>query len=259
MTNRLHSTLHQFAALSLAIFLLVSCGKGEKAESPAPPPADDAVQALMLTYETVIMPEQKSIRFQVASDGAFVRLGNETENWRLFDTKNETITFVDQTSGIATEVTFQDALAERTRMLAAAPVEGAPSASIVEGPGEPERGHPTHRVHIKVGTYSREIVLSTDRLLPDEFFAMKIATDPLDSRYASIMKDVMPVLVRQTGTLLSETNQLTFEEGEPITATTTLVSVTTIQLSRKAFSVPDNISVTKENATATETAPPADK
>jgi hypothetical protein len=248
--------LRRLAAFTLVTLFLASCGKTETPEAPAPAAPPDAVQALMLTYETVLGPD-RSVRFQVASDGTFVRLGNEAENWRLFDTKNRTITFVDQTAGTATEVTFDDALAERKRLLDEAPAEGTPTASVVEGPGEPERGHPTHRVQINVGSFSREIVLSTDLLLPGDFFAMKVVTDPLDPRYASILREVLPVLVRQNGTLLSETNRLEIENGEPVTATTKLVTVTTVQLSRKAFEVPDNITVTKKGATAPEAAPSA--
>lgn len=247
----------RLAVFLLTALLLVSCGKTETAEAPQPAVPADTVQTLMLTYETVIAPENRSVRVQVASDGTFVRLGNETDSWRLFDTKNRTIVMVDQTAGTATEISFDDALAQRNRMLAETSAEGIPTASIVEGPGEPERGHPTHRVHIKVGSFSREIVLSTDVLLPNEFYAMKVVTDPVDPRYAPILKDVLPVLVRQSGTLLSETNRLEFENGDPVTATTKLVSVTTVQLSRKAFALPDNIPVTKLGAGAPAEAAPA--
>lgn len=260
MTTFPHSTLRRLAAFSMIVLLLAACGGKEKtAEAPQPEMPSDAVQALMLVYETVIGPENRSVRFQVASDGTFVRLGNETENWRLFDTKARTITFVDQTAGTATEVTFDGALAERTALLATAPAEGTPTASIVEGPGEPERGKATHRIHITVGSFTREILLSKDPLLPGEFFAMKAVTEPLDPRYASIMKDVLPALVRQNGTLLSETNVLEIEGGGTVTATTKLVSVTTVQMSRKAFAVPDNIVVTKKVAEppASTTAPAA--
>jgi len=238
--------------LLLTGLLLLSCGQKETAEVPARPQTpSDSIQTLMLTYETQLGPET-SARFQVASDGTFVRLGNETEKWRLFDTKKRTITFVDQTAGTATEVTFDAALAELNRKLAEVPAEGTPAASVVEGPGEPERGHPTHRIRINVGSFSREITLSKDPLLPGEFFAMKVITDPLDPRYAPILKDVVPVLVRQNGTLLSETSHLEVEEGEPVTATTKLVSVTTVQLSRKAFELPDGITVTETTGAPAE-------
>jgi len=237
-TKSTHTFLARFAAASFTCLFLAACAKPEQAEAPQPAAPPDAVQALMLTYETVITPDNKSVRFQVASDGTYVRLGNESENWRLFDTKNRTITFVNQTAGSVSTVNYDQALAERTKQLAAAPTEGMPTATVTEGPGEPERGHPTHRVNIDVGKFSREIVLSTDVLLPGEFYAMKVVTDPLDVRYASIMKDVLPVLVRQNGTLLSETNRFEVEDGNTLTATTKLVSVTTVQLSRKLFEVP---------------------
>lgn len=241
--------------LAIATLILAACGGGdERAEAPAPPQQPpDSVQALMLTYETVLSPDGRTARFHVASDGTFVRLGNETESWRLFDTKNRTITFVDQAAGTATEVSFDDAVAERGRQLADAPTEGAPTASVVEGPGEPERGHATHRVHVKVGTFSREIILSKEVLLPGELFAMKVVTDPVDPRYASILRDITPVLLRQNGTLLSETNRLELPDGEPVTATTKLVSVSTVPLSREAFAVPDTIKVTKKSGAARPT------
>jgi hypothetical protein len=246
-----------FPTLLVALFVLAACGGAEKkTEAPAAPqPPPDSIQALMLTYETVLSPDGRTARFHVASDGTFVRLGNETETWRLFDTKSRTITHVDQTAGTATEVTFEEAIAERTRELAAAPTEGAPTASIVEGPGEPERGHETHRVHIKVGAFSREIVLSKEVLLPGEFFAMKVVTDPVDPRYAAILKDITPVLLRQNGTLLSEMNRLELPEGEPVTATTRLVSVSTVPLSRQAFTVPSTITATKKGGDAASEAP----
>lgn len=239
---------------ALLVLLLAGCGKGETPVTDTSiEPHPDAVQTLMLTYETVIMPDNRTVRFQVASDGNLVRLGNETETWRLFDTRNRTITFVDQTAGTATVVSFDDAVAEMNRKLAGVevPTEGAPTVSVVEGPGEPQKGHPTHRVFVEFGSFSRELLLSKDLLLPGEFFAMKVATDPHDARYASIMKDILPVLVRQNGTLLSETNRLDLPDGEPVSATTKLVSVTTIQLSKKAFALPDNITVTTKSSEAT--------
>jgi hypothetical protein len=253
MMKRPFNPIVLVTSLLLGGVLLSSCAQKETAETPAPPQTPpDAIQTLMLTYETELGPET-SARFQVASDGTFVRLGNETEKWRLFDTKNRTITFVDQTAGTATEVTFDEALGELNRKLAEIPAEGAPTATVVEGPGEPERGHPTHRIRVDVGSFSREITLSKDLLLPGEFFAMKVITDPLDPRYAPILKDVVPVLVRQNGTLLSETSRLEVEGGEPVTATTKLVSVTTVQLSRKAFELPDGITVTKKGDVSPET------
>lgn len=230
----------------LVLLLAPACKKTEEAETTAPPEARDSVEALMLTYETTISPDNQSVRFQVASDGTFVRLGNETEKWRLFDTKNRTIVFVDQTAGTATEVSYDDAITERTAMLGEVSPEGAPTATITEGPGEPDKGQPTHRVDIAVGNFTRQLILSENTLLPGEFFAMKLVTDPVDSRYASILKDVMPTLLRQNGTLLSETNTLKISDTESITATTKLLSVTMIQLSRKAFDVPDNVTLTKK-------------
>lgn len=242
-------------ALALSITILVAaCGGDEAPVATTPQPPRDSVEALMLTYETVIAPEGKSARFQVASDGTFVRLGNETERWRLFDTKNRTIVYVDQTEGVATEVSWDEALAERTELLGQLVPEGAPSATVVEGPGEPDKSQPTRRVMITVGNFTRELIVSENTLLPSEFFAMKLVTDPVDPRYASIMKDVMPTLLRQKGTLLSEVNTLKISDEESITVTTRLVSVTTIQLSRKALAVPENVTLTKKVNTPQEPA-----
>ena len=240
--------------VALISLTLVACGGTETTTPPDSAQAATAgVDTLMLTYETVISPDGKTVRFQVVSDGNFVRLGNETESWRLFDTKRRMITFVDQTAGTAREVSYDDALAERMAMLNETDTSGTPSPSVVDGPGAPEKGHPTRRIRIDVGNFSRELVLSDDELLPREFFAMKVVTDSIDPRYASIMKHVLPTLLRQTGTLLSETNELTLSEEESITAVTKLISVNTTPLAPEAFRLPDGISPTSAGEEETST------
>lgn len=231
------------------VILLASCRGSEvpatTTSSAAPP---DRVQMLMLTYETVFEPDTRTMRFQISSDGSRVRLGNEAEQWRLFDTTKGTITFVDEIAKTARTVTYDQALTERTALIAQSVSETTPDASVVDGPGEPDRGHPTRKVSISVGNFKRDLILSEQTLLPSQFFAMKIVTDPMDPKHAGIMRDVMPTLLRQTGTLISEINVLTFSEGETVSATTTLVSVNTIPLTGQTFELPEGIAFVDETA-----------
>ena len=239
------------------LILVAGCGgPDEAATTTAPADPSESATTLLLTYETVFEPDTKTMRFQIASDGSLVRLGNETEQWRLFNTTQKTITFVDEIAKTARTVSYDSALTERTAMIEGSVNETTPTASVVDGPGEPDRGHPTRKISISVGNFQRDLVLSEQTLLPGEFFAMKIVTDPMDPKHAGIMRDVMPTLLRQTGTLISESNVLTFSEGDPVTAITTLISVDTIPLVSETFALPEGIVPIEEEAEtpATETA-----
>lgn len=216
-----------------ALALAVACREPQ----PPPPPPPPTVAATVLVYETVVTPENRSFRWQVLSDGTHVRFGDEAENWRLFDTRAKTIAFVDETRRTWRSVTFDDALAARRRLLETPLPEGAPRATVTEEPLGIVDGRGATKVSVAAGGYRRALVISTDPMLPSSTLAMKLVTDPLESEYAGMLKDLLPVLLLKNGTTLSDRNEITWEGGA-MAVETRLVSVNANTLPKSLFEVP---------------------
>ncbi|MGK2856753.1 MAG: hypothetical protein ACSLFQ_06045 [Thermoanaerobaculia bacterium] len=216
-----------------ALALLASCREPASPSSPPPP----SVAATVLVYETVVIPEDRSFRWQVLTDGTHVRFGDEAENWRLFDTHAGTITFVDEARRSWRSVKFDDALAARKRLLETPLPEGAPRARVSEAPLGVIDGRDAVAITVEAGGYRRALVLSTGALLPAGSLAMKAVTDPLEPESAGMLRDLLPRLLAKEGTTLSDRNEVTYEGGAMVVETR-LVSVKANTLPKSLFEVP---------------------
>jgi hypothetical protein len=213
-----------FFALVLALAL--ACREQE----PPPPPPPPSVAATVLVYETVVGHENRSFRWQVLTDGERVRFGDDADRWRLFDSRAKTITFVDQIRRTTRNVSFDEALAARTKLLAAPLPEGAPRARVIDG-------RDALRVSVEAGGYRRTMHFSAAPILPASTSTMKWATDPIEAEYAGVIRDLMPAIVSKQGTLLSDRNEITYDGGA-MSIETRLVSVTRSRLPKSLFVVP---------------------
>ena len=80
------------AAATLLLLLLVTSCRNEK----PPPKAAPKIPGQVLIIRTVI-PGERSFLYYIGVSGGKVRLGSETDQWRLIDVRNRTVTFVDET------------------------------------------------------------------------------------------------------------------------------------------------------------------
>ncbi|MCM2316807.1 MAG: DUF4412 domain-containing protein [Thermoanaerobaculia bacterium] len=216
-----------------ALALLAAC----REPAPPPPPPPPTVAATVLVYETVVTPENRSLRWQVLTDGNRVRFGDEAESWRLFDARAKTVTFVDETRRTWRSMTFDEALSARRRLLETPLPEGAPRARVTEEPLGLVDGRGAVKVTVEAGGYRRALVLSTGTMLPAGSLAMKSATDPLEPEYAGMLRDLLPVLLAKDGTMLSDRNEVAYEGGA-MSVETRLVSVRANNLPKSLFEVP---------------------
>jgi hypothetical protein len=230
------------ALLVLLLALALAC----REPAPPKPPPPPAVAATVLVYETVVAHEHRSFRWQVVTDGVRVRFGDEAERWRLIDTKARTIAFVDQSRRTNRIVSYDLALAARETLLAAPLPQGAPLAKVSEEPAGLVDGRDALRVSVEAGGYKRTMLFSTAPILPATASAMKWATDPIDTEYAGVIRDLMPAIVSKQGTLLADRNEITYAGGV-MAVETHLVSVTTSRLPKSLFELPVGFSAAEPN------------
>lgn len=152
-----------------------------------------------LVMRTTILPEKKSFVHLVMISGEKVRLSEETDTWRLFDLKNETVTFVDSIAKTYRVVSAANLIRDRLKLVATPSGDSIPPAHFSRGEERTMLGFPARQYLIEAGPYRREIWMSDATPVGDRLFSMLIASEAMSERYASMMREPTRSLVDLKG------------------------------------------------------------
>lgn len=176
--------------------------------------AGPQVRATVVTIRTTIAPD-KSFNQTLVIAGDRARSTGEHETWRLFDTKADTVTFVDDVEKTFRTEPFASIVKTRGATLAAALPAHYPRAKLVR---TSERktflGANAQQVVIQSGAYRRELWLGEHPQIPRGLFAMMHASDTPSSPLAPMMRAVDEVLVRERGFPLSDRTEVPLGNGK---------------------------------------------
>lgn len=188
----------------------------EEAGRPQPPRRGPTVAATVLTVRESSHPPTRAFLHKIVVAGSKVRLGDEKDQWRLFDLETRTVTWIDDVSRTHRTLSLGELLRSRERQLR----ERIPAAGIrpatVRTSGETRviAGIRARPMMIELGGYRREVWLSETPLVEPLFLRMMIASEPISEPWAGVMRDAQRALINEQGFPVVDRSRLAWDGGE---------------------------------------------
>lgn len=142
---------------------------------------------MVVTIRTTIEPDKKTYTHSIVIANGVARSTSELDQWRLFDTKSKSVTFVDDIAKTTRTESFESLLKSHRAKLAESIPSHYPRARVTRD---------ATGLVIEVGNYRRELKLTEHRAIPGELFAMMIASDSASSPLAPMMRAADDALTR---------------------------------------------------------------
>lgn len=172
------------------------------------------MQATVIDIRTVTQPDNRTTDHSIVIAGDQARSTDELDRWRLFDLKNETVTFVDDLAKTRRTEPIASLLARRRRTLSLPVDEKVPRAEFsTTAETRPVLGIPASQSVITAGGYRRELWIGTHPQIPPRLFALMQISDPPSSPLAPMMKSADEALVNVRGFPLVDRSELPVGES----------------------------------------------
>lgn len=213
--------------LLLSIAICVAC-KPATPPKPAPKAVGPTVRATVVAIRTTQAPEGRTWTHTLVIVGDRVRDTSEQDVWRLFDTKANTVTFVDDIAKTFRTESLQTLIAQRRAVTKKALPPHYPRARLLR-PGTKRSilGSTAELIVIESGTYKRELWLAEPRTIPRGLFAMMHASTPPTQPLAPMMRDVDDALLETRAFPLADRAEV------PVSNSTLIVDRTVMSIATK--------------------------
>lgn len=177
------------------------------------PPRLSAIEpktrATIVTIRTTVQPANRSFVHSLVIANDRARSGDEVDAWRLFDLKNQNVTYVNDVTKTYRSVPFATIVAQRRAAMAQPLQEEIPSAQFaVTGAKRVVDGVETSQSVIRAGGYVRELWIGSHPQIPEGLFAMMTASAPVSSPIAPMMKQADAALIAVNGFPLIDRSEL---------------------------------------------------
>jgi hypothetical protein len=167
------------------------------------------VRATIVTIRTTVSPANRSFVHSLVIAGDRARSGDEVDSWRLFDLKNQTVTYVNDVTKTYRSVPFATIVKQRRDAMAQPLQEQIPAAQFaITGAKRVVDGIETSQSVIRAGGYVRELWIGAHPQIPAGLFAMMMASAPLSSPVAPMMKQADAALIEVRGFPLVDRSEL---------------------------------------------------
>lgn len=230
------------AAVLLVALAGLAAATCSRPAPPAPPPAavptPATIDATVITLRVVSQPGSETTRHELLVANGKVRSTDEIDRWRLFDTRDDTVTYVDDITRTFRRETRQDLLDRYARELAAAP--RMPAAAVVEHEEVTRTvdGYAARGLGIRLGAFERELWITGGLPIDPTFFSLYSDAEPLDPDGIRAMRAAITALDRVRG--FPVVDHVRFDSGErSIDVETTVESVGTRSISAARLRVPN--------------------
>jgi hypothetical protein len=203
--------------IPLAVFLmpLLACKPAPKQTAkPGAAAGGPQVSATVVAIRTAIGEKVTSHEVLIANGRA--RSTSEQDLWRLYDTKADTVTFVDDVEKTYRVEPLKSMLDKRRATMAAALPAHFPRAKLTRGTTKPLLGVNAQQHVIQAGAYRRELWLAEHRAIPDDLFTLMLASDAPSSPLAPMMRDVDAALLTAKGFPLADRSEVPPGKGASI-------------------------------------------
>jgi hypothetical protein len=169
--------------------------------------AGPQVLATVLTIETTLQPSKKKVVHSITIANNRARSGEELDEWRLFDLKANTVTYVNEIARTVRTENVVDLMKKHRAALDAALPSYVPRAQVTSS---------DETVVIKAGAYMRTMKFAQDPRIPAQLFAIMVASDPSFSPYAPMMKSVDEVLMNTRGFPMTDHAELALDDSKMV-------------------------------------------
>jgi hypothetical protein len=234
--NRLTiATLRVALLLSIAIF---SACKPAPPQPAAPKAAGPTVRATVVTIRTTMKPEARTQTRTIVIAGDKARDTGEHDVWRLFDTKANTVTFVDEIARTVRTESLKTIVAQRRAVTANGLPPHYPRVRLVRpGTKRPMQGVTAELLVIESGAYKRELWLGEHPAIPDGLFAMMYASDPPTLPLAPMMRTVDDALIATRGFPFADHAEVPVSK-DTLIVDRTVVGITTRDMPETLVAIP---------------------
>lgn len=187
---------------------------------------EPAVAATVITIQTTIQPENRTfVRSLVIGDGR-ARSGNEVDEWRLFEFKEDRVTYVDDIAHTFSRRPMQSLLDDFTGAMAQPVPAGIPRATIVRtGAHRTIQGVDAEEIQVHAGSYVRQLWIANHPLIPPKLFSMMLASTPSPSPQLPMMKSVNEALLAINGFPLADHAELGFDTNKKLVVDNNVVRI----------------------------------
>lgn len=186
--------------------MFVACNSDTpKTSTASTQAAGPSMKATVVTIRTTMQPEQRTSAQTIVIAGNRARDTSERDVWRLFDTKANTVTFVDDVAKTIRTQSLQSLLAQRREATHEPLPHYFPHAKLTRpGTKKALQGTNAEAVVITSGAYKRELWIGEHPAIPRGLFAMMVASDAPTPPLAPMMREVDEALVAMKGFPLAD-------------------------------------------------------
>ena len=220
-----------------------SSGRGTKASGPR-------VRAKVLTYHVEVPSRKLAARMKIAIHGDLARSGEEIDRWRLINTRQQTVTFVDTIGKTWRVEPFQTLVAQRRALMQKPMTSNVPQAALKRtGKTAEYGGVRTEEYLIQLGGYRRSLAIGSISGVPANLFPLFVASESMEDERAGVMAGVFPQLLSFKGFPVHDRSELPYGKGMLI-IDKRLLSVTDEEVPAAWFEIPKEFEQTGVKAPA---------
>lgn len=192
-------------ALIAAVVLIFGCRPGsddQRTSTSSVPTLKGRVISILWTQTG----SENAIRHEVLSAGGLVRSTDEVDRWRLLDTRESKVIFVDDIARIRREMTLEE-LRERKQRLAEGPIPSWFPPPVIQKTGQTRRilEYETDQYVIQAGNYRRELWISRVPLMGTNYMALRFGSDEPGGPFPAALARVHLQLMNLEGFPLLDT------------------------------------------------------
>ena len=197
----------------LVLAVCLSCKPAPQQPAKPAAAAGPEVRATVVTIRTTVGKKSRDHAIVIANGRA--RSTGEYDTWRLFDTNEKTVAFVDDVARTVKTEPFPAIVERRNAADAAALPPHYPRAAFARtNERRVLHGANAQKVTIASGGYARELWLAEHASIPRDLFAMMHASEPQSSPLAPMMRDVDRALASVRGFPLVDRTTVPVGKGE---------------------------------------------
>jgi hypothetical protein len=210
----------------------------KKAAAPAASPAGPTVRATVVTIKTTTRPGDKTSTHELLLANGRARSLDEIDVWRLFDTKANRVTFVDDIARTYRTASVPElAKARRAALAAPLPAEVPRAQFTVTEAKKALQGVEAKQSVVKAGNYTRELWIGAHPAIPRGLYAAMLAARPPSSNIQPMARAVDEALLAVEGFPLAEHSELPIGNAK-MTVDREVVSIGSRDVPAALFEVP---------------------
>ncbi|HEX2835941.1 MAG TPA: hypothetical protein VHW00_23245 [Thermoanaerobaculia bacterium] len=211
----------------LLIAVCIACKPASQQSTKPAAAAGPAVRATVITVRTTLQPQKRTIEQSIVVAGDLARDTTERDTWRLYDTKAQTVTFIDDVDRTIRTESFANLRRQRSVTMAAQVAAFHPRPVLKRGETKAMQGATARQWVITAGAYKRELWMAEHPSIPRGLFAMMQASERVSSPLAPIMREVEAALLDEKGFPLLDRSEI------PLGSAPAIVERTVVAIAQK--------------------------